>query len=135
MSETSSENHDSGSPLEKIVDDETPKLECSDWAFDEIAAGRLVEEVVADLMANGWSHDDAEEICEDARRRTRAHRGVTTREDVARGYGINDPNVVRNAIPFSRPGMLGHMNVFSALSNLIRAIARYRKIKDVGRRK
>ena len=116
------------SPLNHIVDDESSRAQCSEWALDEIASGRSPEDVAADLIANGWAQHDAEEICEAARRRTRSSRGVTSREEVAGAFGVNDPNVTRNATPFANPGMFG------AIGGFFRAITRMRSTKDIGKR-
>lgn len=70
-----------GSPLDNVVDDTAARDTCAEWAFGEIGGGRAAEEVAADLVANGWSQDDAEQIAEQARQRTRAQQGVTTRQD------------------------------------------------------
>jgi hypothetical protein len=114
------------SPLDHIVDDESARAQCSEWALDEIASGRSPEEVAADLVANGWAQHDAEEICEAARRQTRSRRGVASRQEVASAFGANDPNVIRDAINPSK---------FGALGNFFRAITRMRSTKDIGKRK
>ena len=80
-------------------------------------------------MANGWSSDDAEHICESARRRTRQTRGITSRDDVARAFGVGDPTVTRNATPFANPSPLG------ALGQFLRSVFRFRTLKDVGKHK
>jgi hypothetical protein len=84
--------------------------------------------VAAELVANGWSQADAEEIAEEARRKTRRLRGVTIHADAARAYGAGDPTVARDATPFARPSMFG------AVGGLCRAIARLWTTRNVGRR-
>jgi hypothetical protein len=119
---------DPSSPLDHVVDDSSARDECVQWAFAQLGGGsQTAEEVVADLVANGWSRDDAEAIAEEARRRTRVHRGVTTREDAARAYGVGDPSVMRNSTPCAKPGHFG------ALGSLCNAIGRLWRTKDVGR--
>jgi hypothetical protein len=70
--------------LDHVVDDLGPKLAWSEWAVEEMIKGRSPEELSAELTAAGWSQDDAAELVETARRRTRRLRGVITRDDVAR---------------------------------------------------
>jgi hypothetical protein len=60
-----------GAPFDQIVDDGMPRDEAAAWAYAELAAGRAVEDVAADLMASGWSQEEAEAMAEDARRETR----------------------------------------------------------------
>ena len=120
---------EAASRLAGVVDDSAARDECTSWACDELAAGRSAEDVAAELVTNGWTTADAEDIAEQARRRTRHHRGVVTRGDVGRAYGAGDPNVTRDAIPFAKPSMFG------AVGNLIRAFFRLWVTKDVGRRK
>jgi hypothetical protein len=116
------------SPLNRIVDDETPRNECADWALNEIAIGRSPEDVADDLAANGWSRIDAEEICEAARKQTRHLRAGASREQVVQIYGADDPNVIRNATPFAKPSMFG------AVGNFLRALARFRSTKNIRKR-
>jgi len=115
------------SPFDRIVDDHTARTECTDWAIGEIATGRSPEEVAADLIANGWSTEDAESIAETARRQTRSSRGGTSRQEVASAFGADDPNVMRNSIPFAKP------SPFGAIGNLIRAFTRFNSTKNAGK--
>ena len=117
------------SPFDHIVDDGPARQLCAEWALSEIAGGRSPEDVAADLVANGWSSDDAEQICEQARRATRHLRGGTSREEVARAFGVRDANVMRNATPFTKPDMFGPLGQF------FRALFRFLSLKDVGKRK
>ena len=124
-------NHDGppDSPFDRIVDDQTSRTQCTDWAIGEIAGGRTPEDVAAALIANGWPKDDAEEICEIARRQTRSARGAVSRQDVASAFGADDPNIIGNATPFARPGLFG------ALGGLLRAITRFRATRKIGKRR
>src|SRR4051812_7329705 len=70
------------SPLEHVVDDETPRREALEWATAELASGRGFDAVSGELVATGWSADDAAEIVEYARQATRPLRGERTRADV-----------------------------------------------------
>ena len=58
------------SPFDWIVDDGRPRDEAAAWAYAEVAAGRVVEDVAADLIASGWSREFAEILAEEGRRQT-----------------------------------------------------------------
>jgi hypothetical protein len=70
------------SPLEQVVDDDTPRMEAVDWAAEEVYDGRDFEPVAAALVEGGWEPGAAEDLVEEARRRTREQRGVLTRDRV-----------------------------------------------------
>jgi hypothetical protein len=69
-------------PLDRVVDDDTPRIEAIEWAVEELYDDRPFEEVEGELVAGGWSPDDAAAVVEEARQRTRRHRGATTRDQV-----------------------------------------------------
>src|SRR5262245_20340474 len=71
-------------PLDRVVDDVLERDTARQSIAAQLLAGRIPEELVAELVASGWSQDDAEEMVEDGRKQTRAQRGVVTRDDVAR---------------------------------------------------
>ena len=72
-----------GAPaLDRVVNDDTPKIEATEWAVEALYDDRPFEAVEAELVAGGWPPDDAAAIVEEARRRTRRHRGATTRDQV-----------------------------------------------------
>ena len=73
---------DAAPGLDRVVDDDTPRIEATEWAVEALYDDRPFEEVESDLVASGWSADDAAEIVEAARQRTRRHRGATTRNQV-----------------------------------------------------
>jgi hypothetical protein len=129
MADSQDEDSADNSPFDHIIDDEGPRKECADWAFGEIGGGRSPEEVAADLVANGWPEYDAEEICERARKETRHLRAGTTRDDVSRAFGTRDPSVMRHAVPFSRSVLFGAVETF------LRAMFRFRSVKNIGKRK
>jgi len=69
-------------PLENVVDDYEPRLAAVEWAVGQMFDDRTFEDVAAELLAGGWALDDAEEVAETARQRTRGHRGAMTRDEV-----------------------------------------------------
>jgi len=71
-----------GSPLGRVVDDDTPRREAVEWAAEALREGGAFEAVAAALAGRGWSAEEAEELVEAARVLTRAGRGVVTREGV-----------------------------------------------------
>src|SRR5689334_16614977 len=69
--------------LEQVVDDSTPRQQCSAWVHEQLVAGRDADELLAELLGNGWPQEDAESIVEGQRRATRHLRGCVTRAQVA----------------------------------------------------
>ncbi|QOV88381.1 hypothetical protein [Humisphaera borealis] len=70
-------------PFANLYDDSEARTRAADWAFDALRQGWSPETVEAQLIANGWSADDAALFAENARKQTRHMRGVVTRSDVA----------------------------------------------------
>jgi hypothetical protein len=73
---------DAPPPLDQVVDDDTPRQDAVEWAAEALYEDASFEQVAAALVDSGWSQDDAEDIVEAARQRTRDHRGVLTRDQV-----------------------------------------------------
>lgn len=71
------------SALQEVVDDDTPRWDAIAWAVDEMYEDRPFEWVAEQLAEGGWPDDDVAEIVEEARRRTRTHRGAVTRDQIA----------------------------------------------------
>jgi hypothetical protein len=111
-------------PFDEIVDDGAPRNDCIAWAVSELDRGQTPEDVAAELVANGWSMDDAESISDAARQSS--HR-IKPRQSVARAYGAGDPNVMRAATP------LAPMTLLGAAGGLFRAALRFWSTKDIGR--
>jgi hypothetical protein len=84
--------------LEHIVDDQEPKEKCREWAAGEILKGRGYEELVTELVGNGWERTEAEEWVEEARKATRQQRGILTREDVAYSSGRRYRRAMRSTL-------------------------------------
>jgi len=137
-SEANEQHPDPAAALNQIIDDSGPREASGQWAVDQLAAGQSVEAVVEELIAGGWSTDDAEEIAEQARRQTRHLRGGITHEDAARAYQVGDPNVVGRVMPFGQSqvlGPLGGMSLIGSAIGLCRAVARLWRTRNVGRKK
>lgn len=108
-------------PLEHVVDDLAPKESAADWVYDEMRQGRTLEDLTDELLAQGWSRDDADEIVEFVRKETRKERGVQTREDVARStYASYAASIGR--LPYLLFG-----GIFVVASNLLRSLRGMRK--------
>jgi hypothetical protein len=106
----------------EIVDDLEPRREAAAWAYGELGEGREAEAVVADLLVQGWSQGDAEEIVEDARRQTRHRRGVVTRDDVARSAESRYRSNLRHNPLAGGGGMFGVLgSFFRSLASLFRS--------------
>jgi hypothetical protein len=71
-------------PLDHIVDDSEQRAECREWIHREFSEGRGADDILAELIGNGWPTEDAETMVEEGRRATRHLRGVVTRDEVAR---------------------------------------------------
>jgi len=82
-------------PLDQIIDDDTPRQEAIHWAADELFADHTFDEVAASLVEGGWSEDAAQEIVEAARQQTRDQRGVLTRD---RTVGRADARAFRDTL-------------------------------------
>jgi hypothetical protein len=62
--------------LAQVNDDVTPLQECSEWLIAQMHEGRDPDALLAELIALGWTDDDAQPLVEDARRKIRNGRGV-----------------------------------------------------------
>lgn len=69
-------------PLERVVDDDTPRREAVEWAVEALYTDASFDDVAAALAEQGWPPEEAADVVEEARQRTRAHRGVLTRDHV-----------------------------------------------------
>src|SRR6185437_7992450 len=91
--------------LEQIVDDASPRLDCSVWVKEQLVAGRDADSLLAELLEQGWEADVAEEIVEEQRRATRHLRGCVTREQVAMRAERRYRNSFRNAFRMALGGL------------------------------
>jgi hypothetical protein len=113
---------ESAAPLDHIVDDFDARRSWGDWAVDQMAAGRMAEDVAAELVANGWDPEDAAEMAESARKATRHLRGAITRQEVAGEYAER----YRRATAFR---WFSAFPSFSSLWRLLNSIGGLRKIR------
>ena len=65
-----------GSPLDRIVDDQEPHEELRAWIYAELLQGRSPEEVAEELKQGGWDAEEVEVLVEAGRKSTRHRRGV-----------------------------------------------------------
>ncbi len=115
------------SPFDVIVDDSAAREQATEWARDELLAGRNADELTAELIEQGWDEDDARLMVEAERKDTRAERGVLTRDAVARGA----EKAYRGA--FSGGWVTGFPTIASA-RRLMHAIASMRWLKGLPRK-
>src|SRR5688572_4387208 len=73
---------DPAEALNDIVDDTAARDEAIEWVHAQFSMGSTAEEIVADLVSQGWEENDAAELVEQVRQMTRRERGVVTRADV-----------------------------------------------------
>lgn len=76
-------------PLHHVIADDNPesvaaRQAATEWAAEQLVVSRSFDAVTDELVAGGWSADDAAAMVEQARESTRGRRGVRTREDVVR---------------------------------------------------
>jgi len=112
-------------PLDRIIDDEEPRIRCLEYLCEQMLAGRSVEELQTELIDSGWSADDAEELCEKARQQTRHERGVVIQADVLQ-------NSRRN---FRLGWTGGWMLAFLSFASLRRLIFAVRSMRQLTRRR
>ncbi|HET6251146.1 MAG TPA: hypothetical protein VFE47_25920 [Tepidisphaeraceae bacterium] len=93
-------------PLEHIVDDTEERGDCHEWIYRQFVAGRGADEILAELIGNGWPADDAEAWVEQSRRATRHLRGVITREGVARAVEKRSRKAFRTAFRVALAGII-----------------------------
>ena len=119
------------SALQEVVDDDTPQWDAIAWAMDELYEDRSFEWIAERLAEGGWPQDDVAAIVEEARRRTRTHRGAVTRDQVA----LDADRLYRRA---TGRWIIG-MPMLGAVWRLLHSIAtllalRRRTRRNVGRR-
>jgi len=105
-------------PLDRVIDDLEPKEAWFEWAVDEMAKGRCPEELAAEMVAQGWGEEDAAELVETARRRTRHLRGVITRDEVAR----------ENAARYHKATALNWFSMFRTVSTTFVCVTSVRNL-------
>jgi hypothetical protein len=115
---------DSDDPLAHVIDDEAARTAARKWCTERMIAGESPDDLVPQLIENGWSSDDAELIVEEVRRETRALRGVRTREDVS-----------REAARHYQRGMRGPMLGFPAIAAVVRLYHGIRSLLTLRRRR
>src|SRR5436309_1248687 len=106
-------------PLEHVVDDLTERRECEAYVYEAIAGGRAPEEVVEELVAEGWDRDDVEIMAEAARRATRHERGVVTRDDVMREANRRYRRIMGGGMLAAFPTMMAFKRLYYGLKNLM----------------
>lgn len=67
--------------LGQVQDDVDATSECRRWLTESMREGATCEELLAQLIGNGWHRDQAEALVEEVRKQTRESRGVLTQRD------------------------------------------------------
>jgi hypothetical protein len=122
---------DPAAALANIEDDESVAHEATLWAADELIEGRTPEQLLADLIEQGWEHDQAERIVETARKETRAQRGVVTRDDVAREMNADYRRATGGLSVAFRSGLFG---LYGFTAGFMAALRSVRKLKAMVQR-
>jgi hypothetical protein len=69
----------------EVIDDLEEHVRAAGWARAEMLEnGRAPDDLIAELVQQGWEEDAAADVVEKVRKETRAQRGVVTRDDVVR---------------------------------------------------
>lgn len=118
------------SALQEVVDDDTPRGEAIAWAVDELYEDRPFEWVAERLAEGGWPEDDVAEIVEEARRRTRTHRGAVTRDQVT----LDADRLYRRATGRWVVGMPMLGAAWRLLHSLATLVSLRRRTRDGGRK-
>jgi hypothetical protein len=111
--------------LSNIQDDESARREAVLWAGELLIVGQAAEDLVSELIAEGWSTDEADEIVEEARKSTRRQRGVITRDDVVRDLNVSYRRQTAGLSVAFRSGLFG---LFAYIRGLMDAIRSLRKL-------
>jgi hypothetical protein len=120
--------------LEQVFDDDTPRQDAVEWAVEQLYADRSFDEVNAALVANGWEDDAATGIVEDARQRTRDHRGVLTRDQLLGPAHRHYRQAMTGRWYVGMPVLAAAWRLMHSLSTLM-ALRRARRCEPRSRRK
>jgi hypothetical protein len=116
----------SADALSRVTDDSTEILAAGRWAEEELLAGRTPEAVVGQMTADGWDESSAEQIVENARKETRAERGVLTRDDVVRDLNVDYRRATGGLSVAFRSGLFG---LYGFTTGFMAALRSLRKLK------
>lgn len=124
--DTMTTDDDPAEALNRVTDDR-PSPEAVEaeraavaWAAEGLLAGRTFEDVTADLVADGWPAEAADDVVEQARVQTRRDRGVLTRDDVVgrlnsqRRHDTRGLVVAARSSPFMFVGLASFLVGFNA---------------------
>jgi hypothetical protein len=114
--------------LEQVIDDVPPAVPYVEWAVHEMTIGRSAAAILKDLIAEGWSAEEAEAITEEARLATRHLRGGVTRERIARASEREYRDTMTKARTMGIFGGLGL--IFGTAATALSAIFRSSALKS-----
>jgi hypothetical protein len=126
------ENADAVDPaaaLSNVRDDGEQREEALRWASEEMIRGRAAEELLEELIAQGWEASEAEQIVEEARKATRLEWGVVTREDVVRDLNARYRSATGGLSVAFRSGLFGLYGFTMGVMGAIRAVRWLRGVK------
>jgi hypothetical protein len=120
---------DPAEALSNVRDDGEGREEAVRWAGEQMILERGAEELIAELVAEGWDREGAEEIVEEARKETRRERGVVTREDVVRDVNARYRQATGGLSVAFRSGLFGLYGFTTGVMGAIRAVRWLRGVK------
>jgi hypothetical protein len=124
--------NDLAAALSNVEDEQKDLREAVRWAAEALVVGKDAEELERDLLAEGWTGGEAEEIVETARKETRRERGVVTRDDVVRDLNARYRQATGGLSVAFRSGLFGLYGFTTGVMAAWRAV---RKLKTVKRKR
>jgi hypothetical protein len=112
--------------LSQVMDDVSDHQEAARWAEEQLIEGRTPDDLLARMIADGWDPAQAEIIVENARKETRAERGVLTREDVVRDLNVDYRRATGGLSVAFRSGLFG---LYGFTTGFMSALRSARKLK------
>ena len=106
-------------PLDRVVDDDTPRREAVEWAVEALHADATFDDVAAALAREGWPEEEAADIVESARQRTREHRGVLTRDHVVGSANLRYRQAMTGRWYVGMPMLAAAWRLMHSLSTLL----------------
>jgi hypothetical protein len=129
MADSPSPSHtlvDAAAALSHVTDDLEQRLEADQWAQEQLLAGQSPEDLLTEMLSQGWDTADAEPIIENARKQTRGERGILTRDDVVREMNVDYRRATGGLSVAFRSGLFGLYGFTTGFMSAIRSVKKLR---------